>query len=333
MAVNKFIHLFSESEHGLRMAEGCDGSNNIILTSQNLLLEDFKRKEGLTAEVTTTRALGATGNAVLQATATAIAIQGYKHASGTPANAGLWAEAIHMQENEEDTILTHVKVLDGVLPVLQSEEQPPKPVLAAIQESETQPEEPVNAKLEARMSALMKDEAHELVTPVNADPQAEALTRQQDEERKLGELMIAQLQEAHAARLKEKQAHARIDAELQGGQMEAEEAAAAQKDAQLQAEENLRAQVAAEEGKGGGFLDLDAIGLNADYFDVAILTGRQWWQTRLASVRQRLAALHIDGRLYDLTVSFPKYHSQMKVSELGRRGREVDGGRKGGGCY
>lgn len=85
---------------------------------------------------------------------------------------------------------------------------------------------------------------------------------------------------------------------------------------ELEVEAYLQAQVAAEEGNSGGFLDLNDEDLDSDHVEVASLAGWEWWQARLASVRQRLAALHIHGKLYDVTLVFPKYQSQIKAHKL-----------------
>lgn len=83
-------------------------------------------------------------------------------------------------------------------------------------------------------------------------------------------------------------------------------------EAEQEAEAYLEAQVETAEGRSGGYLDLNDGDLDSDYVD-PMLEGCEWWQSRLASVRQRLAALHIHGKLYDLTLVFPKYRAQIKV--------------------
>lgn len=47
--------------------------------------------------------------------------------------------------------------------------------------------------------------------------------------------------------------------------------------------------------------------------EIARLTGKEWWQCHLGTVRQRMAVLHHHGRLSDVILVFPKYHVEMKV--------------------
>ncbi|KAK8387882.1 hypothetical protein O3P69_020063 [Scylla paramamosain] len=49
---------------------------------------------------------------------------------------------------------------------------------------------------------------------------------------------------------------------------------------------------------------------------VARLTGKDWWQCHLGTVKQRMATLHHHSRLYDVVLCFPKYQVEMKAHKL-----------------